>query len=52
MKLNSLHHPINETDWHAIQDRAKKEAGKAVIAGSCRGLTALSKGYYEVYSKQ
>ena len=52
MKLDRLHHPINETDWHAIQEHAKSEARKAVIAGSCRGLTALSKGYYEVYSKQ
>lgn len=52
MKLNRLHHPINETDWREIQEHAKGEARKAVITGSCRGLTALSKAYYEVYSQQ
>jgi len=52
MKLNRLHHPINETDWHEIQEHAKGAARKAVASGSCKGLTALSKGYYEVYSKQ
>lgn len=52
MKMNRLHHPINETDWHAIQEHAKGAARKAVNAGNCKGLTALSKAYYEVYSKQ